>query len=660
MRFRKDINALRGVAVTLVALFHFQTPHFTGGFAGVDVFFVISGYLMTAIVVGRLDAGRFRLRDFYAARFTRIVPALVALCAMLLVFGWFYLDPHGYKLLAKHAGASITFISNFVYWRESGYFDASSQTKWLLHTWSLSVEWQFYLIYPIVLMLGARLFGAKRAVYHGVLGAIGIASFALMPLVVRQHPEANFFLLPTRAWEMVAGGLVMLNEDRFKLNARTATLLQLAGLAAILFAGCGFSESLDWPGVYSLVPVLGAALLIAANANDSLFATNVPLQALGRWSYSIYLWHWPVVVLTHYLDLGTLAVPPALVIVGGLAVSVALGWLSYELVERRAAGIRERFGPRGLGTLATAPVLVIAACAAIGFANGASARLPNQVKVVSAESADVDPRRNECLIDSVYRLDDPKAQIGCRYGASPKLGAIVWGDSHGNAVMPSVAATAAQNNQSVMFYGTSGCPPFEGASRFGKHTEEPCRRFASRVADDLRRYPSSVPLLVVARFSAYVDGKNIDNDPTILIGYNGARPSGDPAERRTLYASFLTHDLCALAQTRPTYVLLPIPEMDRNVPDYLSRLLILGRHPDDVSISEAEYTQRNATAHAAIEQAAQQCGVKVLDPTPYLCRDGRCYGSESMVPLYIDGDHLSRRGSDRLAPLFREVFNQAS
>lgn len=656
MRFRKDINALRGVAVTLVALFHFQTPHFNGGFIGVDVFFVISGYLMTAIVVGKLDTDRFRLRDFYAARFTRIVPALVALCAALLVFGWFYLDPHSYKLLAKHAGSSVTFISNFIYWRESGYFDASSQSKWLLHTWSLSAEWQFYLIYPIVLLVGARVFGPKRAVYQSLLGVMGIASFALMPIVVRSHPEANFFLLPTRAWEMVIGGFVMLNEGKLKLPSIGAKSMQLVGLAAILFAGVTFTEGLDWPGIYSLVPVVGAALVIFANSNDSLFATNAPLQLLGRWSYSIYLWHWPVVVLTHYLDLGA----RPWVIAGGLACSVALGWLSYELVERRAAGLRERFGVRGIGTLATAPVVVIAACAAIGFANGASARLSTEVKAVSAESSDVDPRRNECLVNSVHRLDDPHAQIGCQYGDAPKVGAIVWGDSHGNAVITSVAQQAAEQHESVMFYGTSGCPPFEGASRFGKHTEEPCRRFASRVTQDLSQYPSSVPLVLVARFSAYVDGKNIEDDPTILIGYNGTRPSGNPAERRTLYSSFLTHDLCELAKTRPTYVLLPIPEMEHNVPDYLSRLMILGRHPEDVSISEDAYNQRNATAHAAIEQAAQQCGVKVLDPTPYLCRDGRCYGSEALVPLYIDGDHLSRRGSARLAPLFRDVFQQAS
>jgi peptidoglycan/LPS O-acetylase OafA/YrhL len=654
MRFRKDINALRGVAVALVALFHFRTPGFNGGFIGVDVFFVISGYLMTMIIVSRLDQSRFSLWDFYVARFTRIVPALATLGAFLLVFGWFYLDPHAYKILAEHAGASLTFISNFVFWREAGYFDTSSQSKWMLHTWSLAVEWQFYILYPIVLMLGARVFGNKRAVFQVLLVLIGLASFALDPIIARNHPEANFFLLPTRAWEMVVGGLVMLNAERLTLTPRAAAGLQVIGLAAILVAGLFFSDGFDWPGPMTLVPVLGAALVILANANSTLFASFTPLQLLGRWSYSIYLWHWPVTVLLHYLDVPS-GQPE--VIAGGLAVSVLLGFVSYELVEKRASGLRERFGLRGLATLAAGPAMVILGCTAVTFANGAAARLPHEVKLVAAERQDVDPRRTECLTNSVQRMIDGSGDIGCKYGTSPHVGVIVWGDSHGNAVMPGVAEAAASNHDSVMFYGTSGCPPFLGASRFGKHTEGPCRFFAQRAADEIKQYPSTVPLLLVARFSAYVDGKNDSVDPTILIGYDGQRPLTDPVERRARYSSFLTQDLCALARSRPLYVLMPIPEMDDDVPGYLAKSLILGKPTTDVSIAETDYDKRNAIARAAIEEASAKCGVKVLDPLPYLCRDGRCYGSDKLMPLYIDGDHLSKRGSERLLPLFRPIFN---
>ncbi len=196
-------------------MFHFQTPYFDGGFIGVDVFFVISGYLMTAIIVGKLDAERFSLWDFYVARFTRIVPALSALSAVLLVFGWFYLDPRAYKLLAEYAGASVTFLSNIVYWREAGYFDATSQGKWMLHTWSLSAGM------AVLPDLPGRA-GAGRADLRPQARRLpesarrdGRVSFVLALVVARNNPEASFFLLPTRAWEMIAGGLVLLNAGRF-------------------------------------------------------------------------------------------------------------------------------------------------------------------------------------------------------------------------------------------------------------------------------------------------------------------------------------------------------------------------------------------------------------------------------------------------------------
>ena len=652
MRFKPDINALRGVAVALVVLFHFQTPFVKGGFVGVDVFFVISGYLMTAIITGRLEAERFNLFDFYLARFARIVPALAVLCAAGLVFGWFYLDPHGYKILAEHAGASVTFISNFVYWREAGYFDVSSQTKWFLHTWSLSVEWQFYLLYPLLLMLAGHWLGRRRVIFRRLLWVMGVVSFALALLVVRHYPEANFYLLPTRAWEMIAGGLVLLYGDSIKLAARQALVLQTVGLTAIIFSGVYFNSTDDWPGWRTVLPVLGAAAVIYAD-RQSWLTRFAPLQRIGLWSYSIYLWHWPLVVLTHYLDLPAHSTS---VLIGGLLASVALGFVSYELIERRAAGLREKFGAQGLGALGVGTACVVISCAAVTYGRGIESRLPTEVQQVSAESADVDPRRTECLTNSVYRMNDGKQDIGCRYGTEPEVGAIVWGDSHGNAVITSVAQSAAENDRSVMFFGTSGCPPLLGASRFGKHEEEPCRQFAKHVLQQIDLYPKTVPLVIVARFSAYVEGKNGNDDPTILIGFNGQRPLTNIAQRRTGYAQFLTQDLCSLAKTRKTYVLLPIPEMEQDVPDYLAKSLILDRHPVDVSISRTSYDHRNQVADAAIEAAATDCGVTLLDPTQYLCRNGRCMGSDGLVPWYIDGDHLSQSGSERLLPLFRTVF----
>lgn len=212
VNFRKDINGLRAWAVVAVVLFHFGVPGFAGGFVGVDIFFVISGFLMTNILIKKLEnpQQKFSVWDFYLARAERIAPALLVLCIALLALGWFLLPPQDYRSLGMHTLTSVLFASNIQYWREAGYFDAASHDKWLLHTWSLSVEWQFYLVLPLLLWGVWRLWpGRCNAAQVHIL--LLLASLALLVWLTSQKPEAAFFLLPTRAWEMLAGALAVLN-----------------------------------------------------------------------------------------------------------------------------------------------------------------------------------------------------------------------------------------------------------------------------------------------------------------------------------------------------------------------------------------------------------------------------------------------------------------
>lgn len=214
--FRRDINGLRAWAVVSVVLYHFGVLGFTGGFVGVDIFFVISGFLMTQIIVRGLQTDNFSILAFYLARAKRIVPALLVLCAVLLVMGWFVLPAPDYKPLGMHVLTSLLFVSNIQYWREAGYFDAASHDKWLLHTWSLSVEWQFYLLFPILLALLWRLYPGPRNTARLLLLLL-IASLVLSVWLTLKKPEAAFFLLPTRAWEMLTGGLVALTGGGLRL-----------------------------------------------------------------------------------------------------------------------------------------------------------------------------------------------------------------------------------------------------------------------------------------------------------------------------------------------------------------------------------------------------------------------------------------------------------
>lgn len=322
LKFRYDINGLRAYAVIAVVLFHFNTSWVSGGFAGVDVFFVISGFLMTAIIFNGLEKNKFNLFDFYVARANRIIPALAVLCIVLLLLGWFFLSPIDYQALAKHAASSLSFISNIIYWKESGYFDADSYEKFLLHTWSLSVEWQFYIIYPAVLIFLNRYFSINSLRRLILLGSV--LGFFVCVYATIKSPNSSYYLLPTRAWEMMFGGVAYL----YPLTLRDAhkKIVEMIGLSLILTSYIFIDATIAWPGYFAFLPVFGTFIILLSDRQSSIITNNVAFQLLGKWSYSIYLWHWPIVVLGHYLKIDSWWLI-------GLPLSVLLGFISFKYIE---------------------------------------------------------------------------------------------------------------------------------------------------------------------------------------------------------------------------------------------------------------------------------------------------------------------------------------
>ncbi|MEP0178022.1 MAG: acyltransferase family protein [Paraglaciecola sp.] len=324
MQFRKDINGLRAIAVIAVVLFHFNPTWMPGGFAGVDVFFVISGFLMTGIIFRGLDQNNFSILKFYVARANRIIPALALLCFVLLILGWFYLSPLDYRTLGYHIASSVGFVSNIVYWMESGYFNATSIEKWLLHTWSLSAEWQFYIIYPLVLVTLKKWLSLNVLKHTILVGTI--LGFMFCVVATYKWPDPSYFLLPTRAWEMMIGGVAYLYP--FRIQESRKGIVEWTGLVLIIGSYFFISKYNAWPGYYALFPVLGSFLVIQAQRNNSIITNNLIFQKLGAWSYSIYLWHWPLVVTIYYFSLDENF------IYLGLALSVLFGFLSNKYVEK--------------------------------------------------------------------------------------------------------------------------------------------------------------------------------------------------------------------------------------------------------------------------------------------------------------------------------------
>ena len=322
--FRADINGLRAFAVLVVMLFHFLPNLVPGGFIGVDVFFVISGYLMTQIIVSKLHLQQFSLKSFYLARARRIFPALLVMCILLLILGWALLLDQALVRLANELLYASTLSSNIAYYTQAGYFDVTSIQKWLLHTWSLSLEWQFYLLYPIGLMLLYRQMSFKY--FKLLILTICLISFGFAIYAGMRWPTAAYYLLPTRAWEMLAGALIFLYP--WRTNLQSAKRHFLLGLITLLFACIAINSSVYWPGVYTAIVVLATFLLLQARI-VSIFKWPV-FQYLGLWSYSIYLWHWPIVVwINKYYGHDNYPI-----IALGFALSIICGFVSYITVEQ--------------------------------------------------------------------------------------------------------------------------------------------------------------------------------------------------------------------------------------------------------------------------------------------------------------------------------------
>jgi len=324
--FRYDINTLRAIAVIGVVLFHYKVPFFDGGFAGVDIFFVISGYLMTSIIIKGNVNSTFSLLEFYKKRCQRILPALVVLTLILLIVFFFFYIPDDYQTLAKNAVSSILFYSNLLY-RKIDYFDASSDTNILLHTWSLSVEWQFYLILPIILTFLNGFFKNDKNKFLLFFAVSAAILFISSCFLTYYRPVDSFYLLPPRSWEMIIGGIAYLMEGKYNVRYRK----QLAAFGYFILGVCVLTldNRMKWPGLFTLIPVFGTFLIIIANSNEAKILKNDIVQILGRVSYSLYLWHWPLYVAFIYFGFHVDYKSTTIL----CAVALILGYISFKYIE---------------------------------------------------------------------------------------------------------------------------------------------------------------------------------------------------------------------------------------------------------------------------------------------------------------------------------------
>ncbi|WP_034106666.1 acyltransferase family protein [Pseudomonas lurida] len=642
--FRSDINGLRAIAVIAVVFYHFGVKGFSGGFAGVDIFFVISGFLMTGIIFRQTAVGKFSLIGFYLSRARRIIPALAVLCIALLAGGWFLLIPSDYKELGKHAASSIGFLSNMVYWIGSGYFDTSSHEKWLLHTWSLSVEWQFYMVYPLIIIAARKLLGFNAT--RILLVALAAGSFVLCLYASTHYPNTAFYTLPARAWEMIVGGLVYLFPVQMKNSHKQSA--SAIGLIAIAASISYFTAADVWPGWLALVPVLGTALIICAAHQSSIITNNKISSWFGEASYSIYLWHWPIVVLISYYGLDS----DITVIAAGIAASIFLGFASLYLVEKPSQKLKTPSSKIIQLACYAALVFVVGLSSSLVFIKrGLEFRMPSKVAMADREGSNKNPESKRCSVMS--GTVSPK----CIFGDTNKpVGAIVIGDSHSDAIVSAVVE-AARPERSILYLGYMSCLTIPGMHLQGESSSFQCGEFVKKQIEELESSYPGVPLVVINRTSVYVAGHNEHKDP-----YPGPPMYFDkPGEFNQAYkddfrARFVS-SMCELARNRPVYVMKPVPEMGINVPKTISRSLMRSGYAKDISISVQDYHQRHQFVVSVMEDAVKACGIKLLDPEPALCDREACYGSKDLKPLYYDDNHLSESGNKLLVPMFKTIWH---
>src|ERR1700682_835929 len=488
--YRPDVDGLRALAVLAVVGFHAGPGTFRGGFVGVDIFFVISGFLISSIIFKGLDRGDFSFLEFYVRRIRRIFSALVLVLAFSLVAGWYLLLIDDYRSLAKHVAAGAAFVPNFTLWQETGYFDTDAARKPLLHLWSLGIEEQYYLVWPLLVFLlwksGWR--------FLSIVWAILLVSFCLNVATVRNQPEAAFYLPHTRFWELMIGSLLayinMFRRNEFDaLLIRTSagvfrTPISIAainnaqaaiGLILILAAIFALNRNLSFPGWWALLPTIGAFLTISAGLNAwikrSLLAHPV-FVFIGLFSYPLYLWHWPFLSFLRIVE----GYPSQGLILAAVAVSFLLAWATYRFVEKPI-----RFGKSKQGLKQVyAPILVVLmlCTGALGFTayekEGVPARFPAQIAAMLKQPYDMQKeyRYKRCFLEVSSQSGDEFAPECIDAADTPgKALVFLWGDSHAAHLYPGLRNL--QKGMPFRIAQYTGCAPFlEGSpEREGRWAE---------------------------------------------------------------------------------------------------------------------------------------------------------------------------------------------
>jgi peptidoglycan/LPS O-acetylase OafA/YrhL len=649
--YRPDIDGLRAIAVLAVLLFHLDIPRFSGGFVGVDIFFVISGFLIAALIARELAADRFSLAAFFERRIRRIFPALFAVVIAVTIVGSQLFLPTDFKRLGTSIVATTLFGSNLYFSQQSGYFGSNAAEVPLLHTWSLAVEEQYYIVFPLILAAIYRFRGAR---YTAPLLLMIAGSFVISVWMVRSMPTAAFYLPMSRAWEFLAGAVLGIGAIPAFGTMRQRSFAAVAGLLLIGWPIVTFSQATSFPGLNAVLPVAGSMLLLHAGDRQtfvaSLLATAIPRQ-IGKISYSLYLWHWPIIVFWKYrTDTQWQPWEYAVVTLASFG-SAALSWRFIEQPFRRSH-------PSGRRTAFRYALVAAGAICAMGVTlsrmQGFPSRMTPQVVALDAATRAMAHLPETCTGSAPARRRALCA-IGTA-GVAPSF--LLWGDSHANAVLPAFekAGRSLGLGGRIAFY--PACPTLLGLDRLDQPARHDCSDFNDQVLATLRTMPSITTVFLVSRWGLCANGTRTEGGRPCYLGRR-ATDRQTFANDRLLFGQGLAATVRTLSAMGKTVVLVaPIPEFKASVPETLARAALFGTVPD-LALRQHEYIERERIVLRDFAQLRRAFAVKVVYPHDVLCRKGACLAIADGIPLYADDDHLSRAGSLLLTDSVRDML-QAS
>ena len=617
MKYRAEIDGLRALAVLPVILFHAGFEWFRGGFVGVDVFFVISGYLITTIIISEMAVGKFSIINFYERRARRILPALFFVMAACLPFAWFWLAPMHLKDFGQSLVAVSTFSSNILFWWESGYFDTAAELKPLLHTWSLAVEEQFYLLFPLLLMITWRL-GVRWILTLLVL--VFLCSLALAQWGAYNYPTAAFYMLPTRGWELLVGvfAAFYLKYNTHLESRALNQALSLLGLSMLVYSVMAFDETTPFPSLYTLMPVLGTCLLIVCAVPQTISHKLLSLKllvGLGLISYSAYLWHQPLLVFARHRMFGEMSTTIVTIL---CLSSLAMAWVSWRFVEKPFRDKKNISFRSLLLFCATTSLLFIG----LGFFSHVNDGFRNRINAdIELSTISPSPLRNDC-----HSKETP-----CEYYGETVEWAT-FGDSHVVELSYALAELLKQYNLGVEHNSYTSCKPSLS------DVDSRCYVWINQTLERLVESKTIKNVVMSFRLTSYLYGESAGLYPTLP-------DNKTDREKELLWDEFLEIVRKISQSDKQVYFVVQAPELPR----YIEELAFWDTSVSSERIKGATldwWLKRNAFVFERLDDLPEE--IVVIDPKNLFCDQTWCYANDSIGFFYFDDDHMSVYGSAKV------------